>query len=376
MNTAKWVAVWGSSPSYTAAVPAVYAKNITLRYHLRAPFGGSRVRLHFNNLYGGEGAVIPRVYLAKSGRSAVPVTFGGEFACRLPFGAQVVSDEIDFSLARGEEYAVSFYLADFTPLRCGTKDTGPLCRFEYAEGDYAAAEALPAQHTVPIETAYFIDTVDLLTEEAHASAVVCFGDSITAQSWPDYLALRLLRDGNAARSVVRRGIGGSRVLRSYQHLQHRHYGAAGRERFEREVSAAGADRVIILHGINDIIHPNGSAFRPWSDLPTAEELIAGLRWYVEKGHQMGLRVYLTTIPTIKGWQSFVPLRDDIRHAVNAWIHSQTEADGVVDFDAATRCADDPDMRISAYDSGDHLHPSLQGAEHMAESVPVKYLRDF
>ena len=156
-------------------------------------------------------------------------------------------------------------------------------------------------------------------------------------------------------------------------LQHRHYGLSGHERFEREVTAAGADRVIILHGVNDIIHPQGSEFRPWSDLPTADELIEGLRWYIIKGHELGLKVYLATIMTIKGWTTYIPEREVIRHTVNDWIRTQTEADGVVDFDAATRSAQDPDFREALYDRGDHLHPSLEGAEKMAESVPEAYL---
>ena len=43
------------------------------------------------------------------------------------------------------------------------------------------------------------------------------------------------------------------------------------------MEVAGADAVLIQHGINDIIHPVGievNPFRPWSDLPTAQGLIA------------------------------------------------------------------------------------------------------
>ena len=46
---------------------------------------------------------------------------------------------------------------------------------------------------------------------------------------------------------------------------------------------AGADAVIIQHGINDIIHPVGvevNKFRPWSDMPTAADLIEGVEEYI------------------------------------------------------------------------------------------------
>ena len=74
---------------------------------------------------------------------------------------------------------------------------------------------------------YFLTGVDALCRE-DCHALVCFGDSITAESWPDYLMLRVLRDGPENLSVIRRGIGGSRVLRSYQHVLIRHYGRKGR----------------------------------------------------------------------------------------------------------------------------------------------------
>ena len=373
MSTSKWVAVWGSAPSYTAPSPCRYAKDMTLRYNLRAMLSGSRVRLHLNNLYGKEDAVITRMFVGAEGKNIVPVTFGGNTACRLDAGAQVVSDEIAFPLTRGEDYFVSFYLADITPLHCGTSDTGPLCRFQYAEGDHAAEQVLPEFHTTTTDIAYFLDTIDVLTEDENAHALVCFGDSITAQAWPDYLMLRVLRENREHLSVIRRGIGGSRVLRQYETLLNRHYGSKGHARFEREISAAGVDRVVILHGVNDIIHPIGSTYRPWSDLPTAEELIEGLRWYVNKAHELGKKVYVATIMPIKGWTTYNEQRNEIRMAVNDWIRSQTEADGVVDFDKANQDPADPLQLFPAFDKGDHLHPSWPGAENMAESVPAAYL---
>lgn len=373
MDTAKWVAVWGSSPSYTAPSPCRYAKDITLHYTLRAMLSGKRIRLHLNNLYGKEDAVITRMFVGAEGKDALPVTFGGDTSCRLAAGAQVVSDEIDFSLVRGEDYFVSMYFADITPLCCGTNDTGPLCRFTYAEGDHAKDVVMPEFHIATMETAHFLDTIDVLTDDADAHTLVCFGDSITAQAWPDYLMLRVLREECEHLSVIRRGIGGSRVLRQYETLLNRHYGSKGHARFEREISAAGVDRVVILHGINDIIHPVGTTYRPWSDLPTPDELIEGLLWYVNKAHELGKKVYLATIMPIKGWTTYIPEREAIRAEVNAWIRSQDDADGVVDFDLANRDPEDPLRLRPEFDKGDHLHPSWPGAENMAESVPAEYL---
>ena len=205
MLKGKWVAVWGSAPSEPAAVPAVYAKDITLRFNFRSPLNGKAVRLHFNNLYGKEDAVLTRVFLLKKGVPAVPATFDKSESLSLKAGAQAVSDEIPFELKRRDEYSVTVYLGGMTPLQSGTKDTGPLSDFYFAEGDFASEEVLPSFHSMKIDNAYFLDTVDMFTEEARAAAVVCFGDSITAQSWPDYLGVRVLRDDNSRLAVIRRG---------------------------------------------------------------------------------------------------------------------------------------------------------------------------
>ena len=43
MNAQKWVAIWGSSPSIAEPHPARYAKDITLRYVLRAMLDGEKL---------------------------------------------------------------------------------------------------------------------------------------------------------------------------------------------------------------------------------------------------------------------------------------------------------------------------------------------
>ena len=148
-------------------------------------------------------------------------------------------------------------------------------------------------------------------------------------------------------------------------------------RFPREALVPGADTVIIQHGINDIIHPVGvevNPFRPWSDLPTAEELIEGLRMYIKKAREYGLKVYMGTLLPIYGWRTYEPFRNDLRNAVNAWIRTTDETDGCIDFDAALRDAKRPEAFAEAFDSGDHLHPSDKAYQQMAACVPEQLLK--
>jgi lysophospholipase L1-like esterase len=56
--------------------------------------------------------------------------------------------------------------------------------------------------------------------------------------------------------------------------------------------------------------------------------------------------------------------------VNAWIRTPGHFDAVVDFDRVLADPAHPDQLLPAYDSGDHLHPSLAGYRAMADAVPM------
>ena len=63
-----------------------------------------------------------------------------------------------------------------------------------------------------------------------------------------------------------------------------------------------------------------------------------------------------------------------RQAVNRWIRTSGEYDGVIDFDRAMRDPDHPLRLLPAYDSGDHLHPNDVGMAAMADAVPLRLFR--
>ncbi len=371
----KWVAAWGTSPSIADTQPAQYAKNITLRYALKMTISGKAIRLRFDNLFNAEPACLTRVTVCPAGaEKTTAVRFGGMESGRIPAGGSLVSDELELDVVPGMDVIVNIYLADYTRLINGVGCSGPFSGGMYAEGDLTDHTAFSPLEGKEIGIYYFLTELDVLTaDDAHA--LIAFGDSITSQSWPDHLVQRLLDGGNTSLSVIRRGISGSRVLREYSHLQHRHYGPRGMARFEREVNIPGADRVLILHGINDIIHPDGvHPARPMADLPTPEQLIDGLRAYIREAHSYGMKVYLATLTPILGWRTDAPDRQALRAAVNEWIRTTDEADGVVDFAAATCNPAEPRALLPECDSGDHLHPSFEGARVMANSIPEDYLR--
>jgi len=373
----KWVSCWGNATSITDRKECTYARDLTLRYPIRICFSGSRLRLRFSNLTGTEPVSLTRVSISRQAPfEPHRLTFAGKEEGLIPAGEEITSDELPFAVEAGETLLVSIYLGGFTQMNAGTLITGPLSKGQYAYGDFADTEVLPLDLTRNTNWFYFLNTVDILTlEENHA--LVCFGDSITAQSWPDYLALRCWEEGKRNVSIIRRAVSGTRILRQYDCITYQAYGLKGATRFPIEMNVAGASAVIIQHGINDIIHPVGTdvnVFRPWSDMPTVEDLCRGTEEiYVQHARQLGLAVWSGTLLPILGWRTYTDERDRFRCAFNDWLRTSPLFDGCVDFDKAVRDASDPRAFAPGFDSGDHLHPSESAYKAMAYAVPEELL---
>lgn len=371
----RWVSVWGNAVSVAENRPERYARNITIRYPIHIPFSGRGVRLTFDNYCGTEPINLTRTTVFYGGKF-YPVTFEGERRTTILAGENAVSDPLEISIRAGEILQVSFYLASFTLMRSVVYAQGPLSEGLYANGDRTEDAHIDLETSRKTHLFYFLSNVSVLTE-AENRAIVCYGDSITAQDWPDCLALRCFNEGYHKTAVIRRATSGSRILREYSCLTYESYGLSGEHRFAHEVPTDGADTVIIQQGINDIIHPVGeekNVFRPMSDLPTVEELIDGLKDYIFQARKMGYKVYVGTLLPMGGWRTDAPFRQEMRHAYNAFIRTTDLIDGCIDFDAALRDPENPDYFLPEYDSGDHLHPSRKGYERMAAEIPAQLLK--
>ncbi len=374
----RFVSIWGNAVSVGEARPESYGKDITLRYPVYSAFDGDAVRLTFDNYCGTEQVTISQVSIMAKNPSDdtaekefFPVTFRGSRSCVIPAGSRVCSDELSLDVKAGSTFDVSMYLGDYTQLRscvftCGALSDGA----QFASGNLTGSETFPKELSRPTHYFYFLSNVSLRTDKKNR-AVVCYGDSITAQNWPDDLAVMLKSRQIGDTSVIRRATSGSRILREYTCLTYQSYGLKGSRRFAHEVPTDGADTVIIQQGINDIIHPVGTdinPFRPMSDLPTAGELTEGLAYYVKLARSYGYKVYAGTLLPIGGWRTYAPFRETLRNDVNEWIRSTDMIDGVVDFDSALADPEDKTRMLPEYDSGDHLHPSKSGYRKMAQLV--------
>lgn len=369
-----WACVWGNAVSVAENRPESFSKNITLRYPIYSHFEGSAMRLTFDNYCGTESVTIAQTSVCIEG-AFYPVTFNGQASVTIPAGGNTVSDNLTCLIKAQSTFDVSFYLEDYTQMRSTVFTCGPLSKGSYSLGNQTLNADFPMDISRPTHYFYFLSNVSVYTNSENRT-LVCYGDSITAQDWPDYLTLRCREEGYDHTAVIRRATSGSRILREYDCITYESYGLKGDRRFPHEVPTDGADTVLIQQGINDIIHPVGTdvnPFRPMSDLPTVEELIEGLKYYIKEARSYGYRVYVGTLLPIEGWRTYAPFREEMRNAFNDWIRTTDLIDGCVDFDRAVCDPANPSAFLPEYDSGDHLHPSAAGYKKMAQTISKELL---
>jgi lysophospholipase L1-like esterase len=394
---AAWTGTWSTAVTgaATAPVPATVFDDQTLRQIVHTSVAGRSLRVRLSNEYGTEPLAIGEARVARRAAAAQtvagtdrPLTFGGHASITIPPGAPALSDPVALPVPALSDLVVSIYLPDRTP---AATVHGSAFQTNYiAAGNRTRSPDLPGATTTT--SWYFLSGVSVAATP-RAAAVVAFGDSITDGAvttvdanhrWPDFLARRLQeRDGLKHLGVLNKGIGGNRLLHDGNTLPVDPFAGLGPlfgdsalSRFDRDVLAQpGARYVIVLLGINDIGQP--SSISPASEAVTVDELIVGYRQLIARAHERGLRIFGGTMTpfqdtTIAGYYSAA--NEAKRLAVNRWIRTGGEYDGVIDFDRAVRDPAQPLRMLPRYDSGDHLHPNDAGMQAMADAIPLRLFR--
>jgi lysophospholipase L1-like esterase len=297
----------------------------------------------------------------------VPLLFKGKPSVVIPPGKFVWSDPVALAFPAMSDVAVSLFIPA-QPMTFLSQHGSAFQTNYLAPGDQTAATSLTGATT--FTNFRYLKSISVSTPSR--GGVVCFGDSITDgsstkvdtnQRWPDFLAKRLAANpATASLGVMNVGIGGNRIVRFGA-------GPSALDRFDHDVlELPNVKYMVLLEGINDI----GHSYDPKNtyDHVTTTELIAADRLIIARAHANGIKIFGATLTPYRPGNYSSPTGDEVRNALNQWIRTSGEFDGVIDFDKA---AGDPANTMSylpAYDGGDHLHPNGAGMKAMADSIDL------
>jgi lysophospholipase L1-like esterase len=386
-----WMGTWAHVPTaYNLSQPAISAngvvrrpafsalppyQDVTVREIVRLSTSSERIRVRFSNEYGVASIHLADVHLALAGEDGliVPgsdhaVTFSGHSAVEIPPGAPTLSDPVDWNLPSLAELAVSVYYPNSTIPPAHSLFA--IQAYVSSSGDFSGAETMPG--AVPARTGNAISEIDVVSTDANR-VLIALGDSITEgvsstpgafHTWPDRLAERLQRDTSTRRwSILNAGIGSNRLLYDTP-------GANALARFDRDVlSVPGVSAVVLMEGINDIQYSHRNPV----EAVAANDIIAAYRQIIARAHSHGIKVFGATITPFGNTPDFTEQGEAIRQAVNQWIRTGGEFDGVIDFDVALRDPSNPSELRVDLSSKDHLHPNDAGYEAMADCINLSLL---
>lgn len=379
-----WVGSWSASQQLVEsgnALPAKDLRDATLRQIVHLSLGGNIIRLHLSNRFGSTPLHLVAVHVARplspGSDKLVPgsdtaVTFSGAADFTIPPHAEYLSDPVTFAVDPLTNVAITLHI-DAAPVE-QTGHPGSRATSYIVHGDLVSALDMPGAKT--IDHWYYIAGIDVAAQAA-ARSIVVLGDSITDghgattngnDRWTDALAKRL-QASPATRSmgILNQGIGGNRLLNDG-------LGPNALSRFDHDVIAqAGVRYLIVLEGVNDIgMLSRAVSMRQAAHDTLVQQMIAAYEQIITRAHTSDIQVIGATIMPFAGSEFYHPgpASEADRQAVNRWIRAPGFFDAVIDFDQITRDPGHPDRLLPAYDSGDHLHPSLTGYAAMANAVSL------
>ena len=377
----RWITTWATSPSTLPPTDEDYAEieDQTLRLVIHSSVGGESARLRLANYHGDQFVHIGAVTIAvqAEGSTIQPaslqsVRFGGAKSVSIPRGAVVLSDPVAFNLPRLSNLVVSVYLPEssgFLTAHALSNQTNYISE----SGDHTTDTSLPVEGESPAWN--LLTAIDVIHNE-QVSAIATVGDSITDgwgstlsgnQRWPNHFARRLFADNSIDNfAVVNAGISGNRVTTEGNSL----FGQNLQARFERDVLALSkVTHMVLMEGINDI----GMSSSGDVQLISADEIIAGYRNIIVRAHARGIKIFGATLTPYEGAAYYTEEGEIERQAVNRFIRTSGEFDGVIDFDRVVQDPNNPGRIMPSF-TQDNLHPNDAGYKAMADAIDLDLFR--
>lgn len=357
-----WTPVWTASPAPDRkdGTPEALLQfsGQTVRQDLRLGAAVSALRFRISNELGDAPLHVTDLSAqAGEGGPTLPVLFDGRVDIVIPVGAALVSDPVALQVPALGTVTLSVYFPE--PTRPAVRRT-PV---RVADGR-ASPDGARLERRQNVVSAVYGE------RETAPIVVVALGDSITEgatatlgadRDWPSVLAARFEATCPGQVVVLNQGISGNRLMdhgRSHSALA----------RLDRDVLALPkVDYVILLEGINDIRHSGAPAMRPGRN---AEDMKLGYRQVAARLHDHGIKVVGATLTPFGGSERFEPVAEGVRRTLNDFIRAGDTFDAVIDFDAAVRDADNPEVFRHGASRDDRLHPNDEGYRLMAEAVDL------
>lgn len=383
-----WITAWATSQQVLGDTAIT---NATVRMVARVTVPGRAVRIRVDNGYGttpldiARASVGLRIQGARLAEGSVrPLTFVGRPSVSVAPGGSVWTDPVALDVRAQQDVAASFYIPGIR-VRPSQHTNAVVTSYRTADGSGdSTLDENRAPFTLTTTQTWWLKAIDVETvENASASAIVTFGDSITDGTcttldahdrWGNLFSWRLTSAADADRalrrpvrlqSVVNEGIGGNTVTRAG--LVPPPDSTPGVERVMRDVLGHhGVRDVVVFMGTNDI--RRGAP---------ASQVVDGLSTIVRALKAASLRVHGATIiprhnvaPTLEnsGWND---AKTAIREEVNRWIRTSGAFSNVIDFDAVVRDPAQVNRMLPAFNCGDGIHPSPAGYYAMGAAVDLR-----
>ncbi|WP_328526191.1 SGNH/GDSL hydrolase family protein [Kribbella sp. NBC_00359] len=391
-----WVGTWATAVTHGDATGSTNTglTDQSVRLVVRPTVGGDKIRIRLSNIYGEKTVTVGAATVAKSNKSTPELsdidpntlrtlTFNGSGSASMVKGSELLSDPVNLPLGTLDDLVISLYFPENTG---PTTFHGSSIQDNFVGPTNLVTQPGGAAYTLTRHCCwFFLSGVDVQTDDSDGSIVV-LGDSITDGTnstfnannrWPDQLAERLAAAAGHKPfpSVLNAGLAGSRLNHEGTEPSDNgafpgfgEVGVNSLARLNEDVFAQTDVRTVITElGINDI----------WMSDDSAAEIIGALRQVNAQAKERGLRSLVTTITPfegLSGTDSWTPAKEATRQAVNSYLRSSHEFDGVLDFDKVLRDPAAPSKLLAALDSGDHIHPNDTGYQAMAASVPLNLVR--
>lgn len=381
-----WVSAWASAHNVGRVVEGLNGGSVRLL--VRPTLSGQSLRLKLTNIRGNTPAVFSSAFVGVAGSGAAVVagtnrrlTFNGANSLTLAPDESAWTDAVPFEASAFQRLAVSL---DITSASDVSMDTLALVTTYRAAGHHAADTSAGAFAPIPPNAPdsttheypmYWLAALDVQSSSA-VGTIVAVGDSWIDgrcsttedgrvlpdryQRWIDVLAARLSKERpKEPRGVVNVGIAGNRIIPGGGN------GPPLLQRLDRDVlERAGATHVVFQQGMNDI---GGGA--------TAAQVTAAMQLVIDRVHARGLRIVAGTLfplarPDIARWPREM---DAQRLAVNDWIRTRANFDGVTDFDrlmSGGPVYDGSQSLKPQFVCDDNVHPNVAGYRAMGEFVDL------